>query len=98
MLVSTYLENYLERQAYRASTSRNYTKHIKQLGFMQLNIDLVFLCIALRESDCDLERVAFAPLLEYSPILLFRPAIIIQSVCSIKMLSPCKKYHSEKTS
>ena len=41
MLVSTYLENYLERQAYRASTSRNYTKHIKQLGFMQLDLDQV---------------------------------------------------------
>lgn len=41
MLVSTFLENYLERQAYRASTSRNYQKHITQLGFMNLDLDQV---------------------------------------------------------
>jgi integrase len=41
MLVSTYLQNYLERQAYRPSTSRNYQKHIKQLGLMDLEIDQI---------------------------------------------------------
>lgn len=41
MLVSTYLENYLERQAYRPSTVRNYQKHIKQLGLMHLDIEQI---------------------------------------------------------
>jgi integrase len=41
MLVSTYLQNYLERQAYRPSTSRNYQKHIKQLGLMDLEINQI---------------------------------------------------------
>lgn len=41
MLVSTYLQKYLERQAYRPSTSRNYQKHIKQLGLMDLEIEQI---------------------------------------------------------
>ena len=38
---------------------------------LKSDLELVFFRLALREIDCDLEWIAFVPLLEYSPLLFF---------------------------